>query len=213
MDRLLSAARRILIMAFAKRQPTDEIATAEQKVIDLTAQISAAKSALEAAEAAATAAALSGQGLDEAVSVAAQASAKLRAFERAKAETDDKVVALRAAKLTADNAARRAEAVTKLHQLRDEAAALRRDLLPLVNRLRELVLYHDGTSRNDFGRGTLRPLLDPINAVLLAPDIIKDDADGLATTIAQGDNGVVGLADELSGRVLNYSPQPLPPVE
>jgi hypothetical protein len=200
-------------MAFSKtKSVVDPISEAEQKVADLVQQITAAKAAFEQAEAAATTAVLAGKDVDEAVDAAGKAAAKLRAFERAKTQADETVVALRKAKLAADNAARREQAVAKLREVRDEAIDLRRTLVPLINRVRELVAFHDNTSRADFGRGVLYPLFSQLNATLLTPDIIREDADGIAAIIERNNDGV-GLADDLATRVVDLKPQPIDRVE
>lgn len=95
-----------------------------------------------------------------------------------------------------------------MHQLRDEAIDVRRKLLPLVNKVRELCVAHDATIQ-EYARSVLRPLLDPMNAVLLAPDVAREDFSGLSDLIARNDVE----ADNLATRVLNYTPQPLAPVE
>lgn len=186
-------------MAFSKTKPADPISEAEQKVADLVQKIIAAKSAFETAEAAATAAALSGDGLDEAVSVAAQASAKLRAFERAKTQADDKVVELRAAKVAADNAAKREQAVAKLYEWRDEAIEVRAKLVPLVEKLGHLCRCHDLVVQ-EYSRGALSPFFDSFNGTLRAPDVAQQDFAGLADLISRAELD----ADSLAARTLSY---------
>jgi hypothetical protein len=195
-------------MAFLKKSSADPIAEAEKQVADLVQKIAATRTELDRAEAAATASAFSGDGLDDAVTTASKAQLMLRAFERAKAQADDRVVALRQAKLDADNAARREQAVAKLHQLRDEAIDVRRKLIPLVNKVRELSVAHDSVVQ-EYARSALRPLLDPVNAALLAPDAAREGFSGLSDLIARND----GEADSLATRVLRFQPPVLTPVE
>jgi hypothetical protein len=191
----LRAAHRSFYVKISKSSTiTDELAEAETQVADLVQQIAVAKTDLERAEANATASALSGNGLDEAVTIASKAQLMLRALENAKAETDAKIVALRKQHAEKESILTRQAAQPLMYAMADELDGIEVEVLPLLTRYSDLVSKGDDVLQFHCGIGAIAGINAMVDAVRGPMKMLAGQLRGSADALLVNDEPEYRLA-------------------